>query len=334
MAGTTIRVIDGPTIRTLLPYPECIGLMLDAMIATSAGHALLPLRQRMALPNAVDAFGMMPGYLDDPQCFGIKLVSLFPGNARLGLSSHLGVYLLYEAEAGRPLAVMNAAEITAIRTASASAVATLALMRQDSACLAILGTGEQALAHVDALLAAHPFTELIIWGRRAEAAEGLASAMQHRFSDRPALKVRHCTDARDAVAHADVVCTVTASRTPVLQGAWLRPGTHVNLVGASFPDRYEIDEEGVVRGRYFVDYRPSALAQAGELLAAIASGAVKESHIIAEIGEVLSAKAVGRRSEQDLTLYKSLGVASQDLAAAWHVFQHAERRGLGVTAAL
>lgn len=334
MAGTPIRVLDGPTVRELLPYPECVALMRKAMVATSAGHALLPLRQRMALPNAVDALGMMPGYLQDPRCFGIKLVSLFPGNARLGLSSHLGIYVLYEAEAGRPLAVMNAAEITAIRTAAASAVATLALMRPESTRLAILGAGEQAHAHIDALLAAHPFTEIVIWGRRAEAAEGLATAMRAGHADRPALDIRHCTDAKEAVAQADVVCTVTASRTPVLHGAWLRPGTHVNLVGASFADRCEIDEAGVVRGRYFADYRPSALAQADELLAAIGSGAVTESHIVAEIGAVLAGHSVGRSSDEEITLYKSLGVASQDLSAAWHVFEQAERRNLGVAAAL
>ena len=334
MASTPIRILDGPTVRSLLPYAACVDVVRQAMIATSTGRALLPLRQSMPLPNGAGALGMMPGYLGEPECFGIKLVSLFPGNRQRGLSAHLGAYLLYEAESGRPLAMMNAGELTAIRTAAASAVATVALMRRDSSRLAILGTAEQARAHLDALLAVHAFREITIWGRRPESAALLAALARQHQDGRTGLTISSCPNARDAVAKADVVCTVTASQTPVLQGAWLQPGTHVNLVGASFPDRREIDEEGVVRSRFFVDYRASAMAQAGELLDAIRSGAVTESHIVAEIGAVLAGTAAGRRDASEITIYKSLGVAAQDLAAAWHVFQQAEARGLGVTAEL
>lgn len=334
MAQTTLRVLDSDTVRALLPYDECIEVIRRAMITTSEGRALLPLRHGMPLPNDNGALGMMPGYLGEPECFGIKLVSLFPGNRARGLSSHLGAYLLYDATSGAPLALMNASELTAIRTAAASAVATLALMHPDSRRLAILGTGEQARAHAAALLTAHPFEEVRIWGRGRTSAATLAQDLQssHRMA-RPTSFVA-CSTAREAVVSADVVCTVTSSNEPIVQGAWLKPGTHVNLVGASFPDRREIDEAGVLRSRYFVDYRASALAQAGELLDAISAGKVTATHIVAEIGKVLAGEAPGRLSPADITIYKSLGIAAQDLAAAWHVMQGAERRGLGVLAPL
>ncbi len=334
MASTPIRILDGPTVRSLLPFAACVDVVRQAMIATSAGRALLPLRHSMPLPNGAGALGMMAGYLGEPECFGIKLVSLFPGNRQRGLSSHLGAYLLYEAESGRPLALMNAGELTAIRTAAASAVATLALMRRDSTRLAILGTGEQARAHLDALLTVHAFREITIWGRRPERAAQLAALAREHHAGRTDLTVASCPNARDAVARADVICTVTASQTPILHGAWLQPGTHVNLVGASFPDRREIDADGVARSCFFVDYRASAMAQAGELLDALRAGAVTESHIVAEIGAVLAGTTAGRRDAAEITIYKSLGVAAQDLAAAWHVFQQAEARDLGVAAAL
>jgi ornithine cyclodeaminase len=334
MADNFITVIDGSSVRSLLPYPDCITAVREAMIATSAGEAGLPLRQRMMLPNSRDSLGMMPGYLRDPACFGIKLSSLFPNNSAQGRSSHLGVYLLYDGDTGQPLALINAAELTAIRTASASAVATLCLMRGDSTRLTVMGAGEQAHAHIDALLAAHPFADVVIWARHVEKAELLAEHFRRKYAATPNLTITSCPDAAEAVAQADVICTVTGAATPILKGEWLRAGTHVNLVGSSFPDRCEIDETGVTRSRFFVDYRPSAMAQAGELLSAIKSGAVTEACIVAEIGEVLRGKSPGRLHDRDITIYKSLGIAAQDLSAAWHVYQESRRRNAGARVTL
>jgi ornithine cyclodeaminase len=329
MADDSMIVIDGSSVRSLLSYPDCISAVRDAMIATSGGEAGLPLRQRMMLPNARDSLGMMPGYLRQPACFGIKLSSLFPHNSRQGRSSHLGLYLLYDAESGQPLALINAAELTAIRTASASVVATLCLMRSDSRRLTVMGAGEQAHAHIDAMLEAHPFTDVVIWARNIEKAESLAANTRRKFAHVSSLKISSCPDAAESVAEADVICTVTAATNPILKGEWLRAGTHVNLVGSSFPDRCEIDDIGVTRSRFFVDYRPSAMAQAGELLSAIKSGAITEAHIVAEIGEVLCGKSAGRRHDAEITMYKSLGIASQDLSAAWHVFLESRLRNAG-----
>ena len=270
--------------------------------------------------------GMMPGYLDQPPSFGIKLVSLFPGQRRTGLSSHSGLLLLFEAATGRPVALMNAGEITAIRTAAASAVATRALARPDARVLGIVGTGEQAKAHIEALPMVRQFERIVIWGRHNDRARALAESAAAGFNG--IVAIRATVD--ELLAEADVVCTLTSSPEPLLEGRSLRAGTHLCVVGSSFPTRREIDDDCVAKSSFFVDYRPSALAQAGELLHAIRARRVTESHIRAEIGEVLSGSSPGRTSRNEITLYKSLGVAAQDLAAACAALAAAQAAGVGV----
>jgi ornithine cyclodeaminase/alanine dehydrogenase-like protein (mu-crystallin family) len=325
MQPLDLRVISGPDLRQLLPYPDCVEAVAGAMRAVSSGRTLMPLRQIMRLPSGQGALGMMPGYLGDPECFGIKLLSLFPGNPAVGLSSHMGLYLLCEAGNGRPLALMDASVLTAVRTAAASVVATRALAREDSQVLAIVGTGEEACSHIEAFRAARPFERLLIWGRRPAAAQALAE----RSRRQGAWEVEVVPSVRDALAAADVVCTVTSSPDPLLFGADVRPGTHLCLVGSSIPTTREVDDDCVAMSRFFVDYRGSALAQAGELLHAIRERRVTESHILAEIGEVLNGATPGRRSSDEVTVYKSLGVAAQDLAAAMLVYRRAVERGVG-----
>lgn len=299
------------------------------MQRTSAGGAHLPLRQMMRLPGG-GALGMMPGYLDDPECFGIKLVSLFPGNAALGLSSHLGLYALYQAATGEPCAIMDASALTAVRTAAASAVATRALMRPGSRTLAIIGAGEQAQNHIAAFDTLQAFEQVRIWARNADRAQELA----YRAAALTSAAIIVEATVQSAVDGADVACTLTAATEPILHGEWLRPGTHLCVVGSSTPDRREVDDECVIRSRFFVDYRGSALAQAGELLHAQRAGLVSQDHIVAEIGDVLSGACEGRLGAQDITVYKSLGVASQDLAAGMHVFRKAEKQGRGAVVTL
>lgn len=330
-APIELRVISGAEIRELLPYDACVAAVAQAMRGVSAGRVLMPLRQFMPVPSTGDGkLAWMPGYLGEPECFGIKLLSLFPGNPKVGLSSHVGLYVLYEAAHGRPLAIMEASALTAIRTASASVVATRALARPDSKTLAILGTGEEARSHIDAFQAVRPFERLLLWGRREDAARALAGHAQSAGCR----GVEIVRDAAAAAAQADVICTVTSSATAILRGADVRPGTHLNLVGSSIPSTREVDDELVVKSRYFVDYRGSALAQAGELLEAIKAGHVTESHILGEIGDVLERVVPGRTSAADVTVYKSLGVAAQDLVSALLVYSRARERGLGVLAPL
>ncbi len=320
-----LRVISGSELQQLLPYLDCVEAVEAAMRAVSAGSVLMPLRQVMRLPGGKGALGMMPGYLGEPECFGIKLLSLFPGNPAVGLSSHLGLYVLCEGRNGRPLALMDASRLTAIRTAAASVVATRALARADSKVLAVIGSGEEAVSHVEAFHAVWPFERLLIWGRNPAAAQGIAErARRLGMND-----ARVVSSVRDALAEADVVCTVTASPDPLLFGADVRPGTHLCLVGASIPSCREVDDDCVAMSRFFVDFRASAMAQAGELLHAIGEGVVAEAHIVAEIGEVLSGVVVGRRSDSEVTVYKSLGVAAQDLAAASLVYRRAVELGVG-----
>jgi ornithine cyclodeaminase/alanine dehydrogenase-like protein (mu-crystallin family) len=328
MQPMELRVIAGSDMRKLLPYQDCVEVVAEAMRAVSAGKVLMPLRQIMPLPNRLGALGMMPGYLGEPECFGIKLLSLFPQNPVVGLSSHLGLYMLCEARNGRPVALMESSVLTAIRTAAASVVATRALAREDSRVLAVIGTGEEAVSHVEAFQAVRPFERLLIWGRNPAAAQSLADRSRRLgITD-----VRVVAGVREALLEADVVCTVTSSPDPLLFGADVRPGTHLCLVGASIPSCREVDDACVEMSRFFVDYRGSAMAQAGELLHAIREGAVTEAHIVAEIGAVLAGAVPGRRSDAEVTVYKSLGVAAQDLAAAMLVYRRAVELNVGTLA--
>lgn len=320
-----LRVIGAADVRRALTYPDCVAAVERAMRAVSAGDAVLPMRQVMPLPSGRGALGTMPGSLTEPECFGVKILSLFPGNPAHGLSSHLGLHVLCEPRHGRPVALIEASSLTAIRTAAASLVATRALARPDASVLAILGTGEQALAHLECFHAVRPFDRVTVWGRRAGAAAVLATRARE-------LGIRSADVADSvgaAVAEADVVCTLTASKTAILSGVDLRPGTHLCVVGSSVASCREVDDECVARSRFFVDHRAAAMEQAGELLGAMAAGVVGRDHVLGEIGEVLSGRIAGRTDDADVTLYKSLGVAAQDLAAASLALRRAEALGLG-----
>ncbi|MGA0026225.1 MAG: ornithine cyclodeaminase family protein [Steroidobacteraceae bacterium] len=327
MRAIPLRLIPAHVVRQLLDYPSCVEVLRAVMPKVSAGKALLPLRQGLPLPDGKGVLGMMPGALDgEPGWFGIKLVSLFPGNTARGLSSHLGMYALYEAETGQPLALLEAGGLTAIRTAAASVVATQALARDDARTLLVVGAGEQAEHHLRAFAAVRPFETVRIWARRIEAARQLAN----RLAEDSLCEVEVFESIDAAMEGSDVICTVTSSRDPLLTGALLQPGMHLCLVGASFPDRREVDDEVVVRSRFFVDYRGSAFAQAGELLHAIEAGRIDRSHVAAEIGEVLAGKVRGRTSLEEITVYKSLGIAAQDLTAAQLVYARACQVGSGI----
>lgn len=326
-ASDNIKVlwVSGHTVQQALTFPACIEAVAAAMVAASQGHAELPLRRIMALPNGKGALGVMPGYLGKPEAFGIKLISLYPDNPSHGFPSHMGLYVLFETDHGRPVAVMDANVITAIRTAAASAVATRALARADAKVAAVLGAGEQAHAHIMALPHVRRLEEIRVWGR--DLAKAQAVIRQH--PECPARLVAS-NDLAATLEDADIICTVTAAQKPFFKGAWLRPGQHLNVVGASVASAAEVDMETVARSRFYVDYRPSAMDQAGEFLAALRAGVVTEEHIAGEIGAVLAGAAPGRRHDQEITLYKSLGVAVQDIAAAKVVLERAKALGTGI----
>jgi ornithine cyclodeaminase/alanine dehydrogenase-like protein (mu-crystallin family) len=320
-----IRVLRAAEIRALLPMKDCVELMRRAMIALSEGRAVVPLRSVMALPDARGMLGNMPGYLADPECFGVKLVSLMPHNKPPQYSSHLGLVLLFEAEHGCPVAILDAAEITAIRTAAASGLATRLLARPDAGDLAILGAGEQARSHLEAMLAVRPLRRIRVWARERGKAEAFAETQGARHG----VAIEALGGVREAVEGADIICTLTKAREPILFGDWIARGAHLNVVGSSIAAAAEIDTAAVAQARFFVDCRNSTVNEGGEYLRALRCGAVTAGHIAAEIGEVANGAKPGRTSPEEVTLYKSLGVAPQDLASAHYVLEKARAAGIG-----
>jgi len=320
-----LLIINGEQVRRALPMQACIEAVDRAMRAVSRGDGKVPLRTVLSVPATDNLLAVMPGYLGDPRGLGAKILALYPENPQAGLSSHIGLVTLFDCDTGLPRAVMDAAEITAIRTAAASAVATRALARADAAILAILGTGEQASTHLEALGRVRPLKAVRVWGRSREK----ACAFAERENARLGFRIEVCQSARSAVEGADLVCTLTAAKEPILSGEWLAPGTHVNLVGASQRAAREADDEVVTRSRFFVDLQVSALAEAGELHHAIEAGLITTHHIRGEIGAVLAGQVPGRISDKDVTVYKSLGIAAQDIAAAQVIYQHATTEGIG-----
>jgi len=320
-----IRVLRGPEVRQLLPMAECVDLMQRTMITVSERRVVLPLRSVMVMPGDRGMLGNMPGYLAEPECFGVKLVSLIPRNKPPHYSSHLGMVLLFEAEHGCPVALLDAAEITAIRTAAASGLATRLLARSDAGDLALLGAGEQARSHLSAMLAVRALRRVRVWARDACKAAAFAKTegARHRIA------IETSATVPEAVAGADIICTLTKAREPILLGEQLTPGVHLNVVGSSIAATAEIDTPAVLKSRFFVDYRDSTINEGGEYLRALKAGAITPDHILGEIGEVANGSKVGRRAAAEITLYKSLGIAPQDLASAHYVLQKARVAGLG-----
>uniref|UniRef100_UPI0030F40706 ornithine cyclodeaminase family protein n=1 Tax=Phenylobacterium sp. TaxID=1871053 RepID=UPI0030F40706 len=261
-------------------------------------------------------FGIMPGALGERAAFGAKLISIFPENFALGQASHQGVVVLFDSDSGAPICVAHAGEVTAIRTAAASAVATDALARPDAGRLAILGYGEQAETHLRALRHVRDIDHVTVWGRSPARAEAFATRMAAETGQ----PVVACAEVERAVAQADIICTVSGAEEPILKGAWVRPGTHLNLVGSSRAGPVEVDEDLVAVSRFIADSREGVLVQGAEFLRAKASGRVGDDHVVGEIGQVLSGALPGRQSTDQITAYKSLGHIVQDLASVQALF--------------
>ncbi len=313
-----MRFIDRDEVARRLTYDVCIPLMRGAMIAFSRGETRQLLRSIITLSEG-RFFGIMPGAMGAHGPFGAKLISVFHENFAKGIQSHQGLVILFDPETGAPVCVLHAGEITAIRTAAASAVATDALARKDARRLALLGYGEQAATHARAIGKVRDLESIVVWGRSPERARAFAERMQAELS----IPVAPARDVQEAVAAADIVCTVTTASEPILQGKWLRPGTHVNLVGSGVAGPVEVDNDLVVRSRFIADSREGVLSQGAEFLRAKAAGLVGDDHIVAEIGQVLAGEIAGRRSAEEITVYKSLGHVVQDLASAWALYSQA-----------
>jgi len=322
-----MKIITEAMVEEHLSLPDCILAMREVMIAVSNGAATLPIRNFMPIPNVPGKMAIMPGTIEVPgPCFGIKLVCKYDRPAESPYGTHVGMVLIFDSEKGIPLAMIEGASLTAIRTSAASAMATDILANQETKTLALLGCGEQALRHVRSMLAVRDIEHIRVWGRDIEKARKFCRTMARETGK----DIVAIVSAQDCVADADLICTTTASKTPVLRGAWLKPGCHINLVGSAIPTSAEADTELVTRSRFFVDYKPAAMAAAGELLNAIEAGASTSETIIGEIGAVASGRVTGRTSENDITVYKSLGVSSQDLAAGRKLYELACQNGFGL----
>jgi len=321
----SVRIVSQTEVPHLLPMPECVELMREALRSLARGDAVQPLRSVIPVPDAGGLLATMPAYLGAPRSLGVKVITVTPGNQGTPFDSHQGAVLLFEAEHGRLLAIIDATSITTVRTAAVSAVATDALARKDAASAAILGSGVQAAAHLEAMRAVRPIRRARVWSRSLDHAEAFAA----REGARHGIQVEAARSAREAVEGAEIICVATAAREPVLFGEWIARGAHVNAVGACIPAHRELDTAAVKQSRLFVDRRESALHEAGDILIPLREGAIGEDHIVGEIGEVLLGRIEGRRGADEVTVFKSLGLAIEDLAAAHRIHANATAQGGG-----
>jgi alanine dehydrogenase len=306
------QYLDRERVAALLPMNDCITVMEQTFRSIAAGNTLQPLRSLMWLPDKSGILGMMPGYAKNPDILGIKVITIFHANGALGLPSHQGVVILFDAKQGTPLLILDASEITAIRTAATSALATKLLARKDASHLAILGTGEQAERHIQAISLVRTIDRITIWGRNNDHAETLARKFKN---------TQIAPTAKEAVNDADIICTVTASREPILFGEWIPEGAHINAVGSCTPTTRELDTAAVLRSRLFTDRYESLFHEAGEFLIPKKEGFLTDADTQAELGELLTGTKEGRKNAAEITLFKSLGIAAEDLFAAHYIFE-------------
>jgi ornithine cyclodeaminase/alanine dehydrogenase-like protein (mu-crystallin family) len=319
----SVRVIDEHEVRRLLPMDECIDVMADALASLSRGEVHNPLRFVVRPPGESSLLGLMPSHRGGARrLWGLKTVAIFPSNAERGLDLHQGFVALFDGDTGETRAIMNAGGITAVRTAAVSGVATRLLARDDVSTLAILGAGIQAKAHLEAMRAVRDFDRVVVWSRTA----GRASAELDG--------VEEAGSAEEAVRAADVLVTATSAPEPIVQREWLRDGVHINAVGSSIPTTRELDTATMRDAALFVDRRESTVNEAGDFLFPQREGAIGPDHIRAEIGELLIGAGEGRRSPEEMTVFKSLGLAVEDLAAAEYVLARAEAEGAGTVVSL
>ena len=321
-----IDIIDGQTVRACLSIERCIPLMQQAMIAIYHEQTILP--QRLAIPlfSQGDAMMAMPGAMTTPSIAGVKTLTLYPGNPAQSLPAIQGLITLFDLHTGTPVALVDAASITAIRTAAASAAATQVLANEEAQSLALIGTGIQAETHLQAMLAIRPITQISVWGRSTEKAEAFVARVKTALD--PAIKIQAEQSIESAVSSADIICTLTGSHEPIIKGAWLKPGAHITLVGAHSPDAREVDAETLKRARLFVEVKSAALKEAGDILIPLQAQHINESHILGEIAQVMMGDLPGRTSPEDITAYKSLGNAAQDLVAANAALVQAREQGM------
>jgi len=321
-----ILILDAQQIRELQPMTDCIELMADALSALARDEVHQPLRTIVRPPNARGLLGLMPAYRGGERgAFGLKAICVFPDNPSQGKDAHQGAVILFSRETGEMLALMNASEITAIRTAAVSAVATRLLAREDARELAIIGAGVQARTHLVALACVRSIKRARVSARNFEHAERLAREMQPSIS----FPIEPVETNEAAVRDADLIVTATSSLAPVIKNDWISRGAHINAIGTHAANSREIDSGTMAAARIFVDRRESALNEAGDYLLAAKEGVIGPENLVAEIGELLIGAKPGRLSSTDITLFKSLGLAIEDVACAEYLYGKAQSQSAG-----
>jgi len=317
-----VLVLNQQEVEELLDMEGCIEAMEGALAALARGEVDQPLRSVFSPAGGSSLIGLMPAHRSGERAlYSLKTVCVFPENPKRGLDAHQGTVSLFDGDTGELRAVMNASAVTAIRTAAVSAVATRLLARPEVRCLAILGAGVQARSHLDSMRAVRRFERVLIYSRTAAHAHELAAEAGADAVE----------SAEAAVRDADVVVTATNATEPVLERSWLKPGTHVNAVGGRPPQMTELDPETLAAAALYVDRRQSAEAEAGDYRRALEEGAIGPDHIRAELGEVVIGSKPGRANDEEITIFRSLGLAVEDLAAAEYVVQRAKETGAGTT---
>jgi ornithine cyclodeaminase/alanine dehydrogenase-like protein (mu-crystallin family) len=324
----SFRVLTAADIERLLPMSECIDVVAAAFVALEQGEMSMPLRSIWIPPDANGGMAWMPAHRSGPEpLYGLKVLCVIPDNPTRGLDGHQGQVMLADGLTGQLRALLDASTVTAIRTAAVSALATRLLAREDAHTLAIVGTGVQARTHLEAIPLVRPIERMRVAGRTPDRARAFVDELAGVVP----FELEACQSVEEAVRGADVVVTATTSREPVLMRGWLEPGVHVNAVGASQPTSRELDTATVAGAALFTDRRESVENEAAEYRLALDEGLIEPTHVRAELGELLTGTATGRTSEDEITLFRSLGLAVFDVAAAAHVLAKAEAAGEGVT---
>jgi ornithine cyclodeaminase len=322
----SVLILTHAEVERLLPMAECIRLMREALRSLAAGEMAQPLRMVISPPGAKGLLALMPAHQSGERAaYGVKVIGVFPDNPARGIDAHQGSVLLLSGETGELLAVMNASAITAIRTAAVSGVATELLAREDACDLAIIGAGVQAHTHLEAMACVRPIRRVRVASRHIESAQRFAETVAPRF----AFPVEPVESVEAAVRDAHLIVAATSSREPIIKREWIAPGTHLNVVGASVPAAREVDSATMAAASLFVDRRESTLNESGDYLIARREGAIGPDHIRAEIGELLLAGLPGRASAEEITLFKSLGLAVEDLASAEYLYRKAKAQQAG-----
>ncbi|HEY6804688.1 MAG TPA: ornithine cyclodeaminase family protein [Pyrinomonadaceae bacterium] len=321
-----VLVLNSGEIKLLLPMDECIEIMSDALKDLSQGQIIQPLRTVVRPPGAKGVMAMMPAYRrGENSAYGLKAICFFHGNPKFGKDAHQGCVLLSSGETGELRAILNASAITELRTAAVTAVATRLLSRPDSSTLAIVGSGIQARAHLIAISKVRTIKHARVVSLNPEHPKQLAEEMKTLLP----FPIEAVASVAEALAGADIIVTATSAREPVLKREWISPGAHVNGIGTYSPQARELDSATMAASRIYVDRRESAINESGDYVLAAEEGLIGPDSIVGEIGEVLLAQKPGRTSAEEITLFKSLGLAIEDMACAEYLYQKAQRENVG-----